>query len=95
MSEQNKTHYYISDPTAEKGFVELTESEWYALIGTEETRPYAVKVYRGELSITEVPEELQEAVQAVVDAKIARWGLYSERELPANEALNIIAGGEE
>ena len=87
------THYYISDPKAEKGFVELTEAEWLALIGTEEVRPYTGKVYRGELTIEEVPEELQEAVQAVVDAKIARWGLYSERELPANEALNIITGG--
>lgn len=94
MSE-NKTRYYISDPTAARGFVELTESEWLALIGTEEVRPYTGKVYRGELSITEVPEELQESVQAVVDTKIARWGLYSERELPANEALNIITGGEE
>ena len=87
------THYYISDPTAEKGFVELTEAEWYALLGTEETRPYANKVYRDEMDITEVPEELQEAVQAVVDTKIERWGLYSERELPADEALNIITGG--
>lgn len=89
------TRYYISDPKAEKGFVELTEAEWYAIVGTDETRPYANKVYRNEMDITEVPEELQEAVQAVVDAKIARFGLYSERELPANEALNIIAGGEE
>ena len=88
------TRYYIADNTAPRGFVELTESEWYAIVGTEETRPYANKVYRGELTIEEVPEELQEAVQAVVDTKIARWGLYSERELPANEALNIIAGGE-
>ena len=91
----NENHYYISDPKAERGFVEISESEWYALIGTDETRPYANKVYRGELSIEEVPAELQEAVQAVVDTKIARWGLYSERELPADEALNIIAGGEE
>lgn len=89
------TRYYISDPTAERGFVELTEAEWYALIGTEETRPYANKVYRGEMTIEEVPAELQEAVQAVVDAKIVRFGLYSERELPANEALNILTGGGE
>lgn len=90
-----ETHYYIADSKAEKGFVELTESEWYAIVGTDETRPYANKVYRGELSIEEVPEELQEAVQAVVDAKIARFGLYSERELNAQEALNILTGGGE
>ena len=95
MSEQNNIHYYITDPKAKKGFVELTESEWYGLIGTEETRLYADKIYRSEMDISEVPEELQEAVQAVVDTKIAYFGLYSERELTAHEALNIIAGGEE
>lgn len=87
------TRYYISDPTAPKGFVELTESEWLALMGTEETRPYANKVYRGEMTIDEVPEELQEAVSSVVATKVDRFGLYEERELPASEALNIITGG--
>ena len=87
------TRYYVSDPKVEKGFVELPESEWLALIGTEEVRPYAGKVYRGEVDITEVPEELREAVAAVVAEKVKRWGLYSERELAAHEALNIITGG--
>jgi len=88
------THYYISDPKAEKGFVELTESEWHALIGTEEVRPYTGKVYRGEMAMDDVPEELREEVAAVVAAKVERWGLYSERELTAHEALNIITGGD-
>lgn len=26
-------HYYITDPNAERGFVELTESEFYAIVG--------------------------------------------------------------
>jgi len=89
----NVTHYYVSDPTAEKGFVELTESEWYALLGTEEVRPYTGKVYRGEMDISEVPEELREEAAAVVAEKVKRWGLYSERELTSHEALNIITGG--
>lgn len=86
-------HYYITDNTQPKGFVEITEAEFYALIGTDETRPYASQVYRGELSIEEVPEDLREAVQAIVDAKIARWGTYETRELSDSEALNIITGG--
>ena len=90
----SNTHYYITDPTAEKGFVELTESEWYALLGTEETLPYANKVYRGEMDISEVPEELREEVAAVVAEKVKRWGLYSERELQPQEALQIITGGD-
>ena len=86
-------HYYIADSKAEKGFVELTESEWLALIGTEEIRPYTGKVYRGEMTMEEVPEELQEEVAAVVAEKVKRWGLYSERELTSHEALQIITGG--
>ena len=86
-------HYYIIDDNAEKGFIEVTEAEWNALIGTEELRPYASKVYRGELSIDEVPEELRAEVQAIVDTKIARWGTYESRDIPDSEALNIITGG--
>lgn len=89
------TRYYISDPTAERGFVELTETEWFALMGDETTRPYAGKVYRGKMAIEDVPEDVREAVAAVVAEKVARWGLYSERELSDNEALNILTGGGE
>lgn len=87
------TRYYVADNTAPKGFVELTKTEWLALMGDETTRPHASKVYRGEMAIDEVPAELQAAVQAVVDTKVARWGLYSERRISAEEALNIITGG--
>lgn len=85
--------YYINDLAAECGFVELTETEWLALMGDETTRPYATKVYRGEMPIDEVPADLRDAVQAVVDTKVARFGLYSERRISADEALNIITGG--
>lgn len=87
------TRYYIADNTAPRGFVELTESEWYALMGDETTSPYDGKVYRGEIAMEEVPEDIREAVAAVVAAKVERWGLYTERELTAREALAIITGG--
>lgn len=87
------THFYIIDPNAERGRVELTESEWYALIGTKETRPFANQVYKGEMDISEVPEDIREAVAAVVAEKVRRFGLYSERELSAGEALNILTEG--
>lgn len=85
-------HYYIADPSAEKGFVEVTEAEFTALLGDDTTRPYATKVYRGIISIDEVPEDLQEAVQAIVDAKIARWGEYNKQEVPAEELKTMIEG---
>lgn len=83
-------HYYITDPTAEKGFIEVSEEEFTALLGTDETRPYATKVYRGELTIEEVPTELREAVQSVVDNKIAKFGEYNKQEVPASELNDII-----
>lgn len=85
-------HYYISDQTQPRGFVEVTETEFVALIGDETTRPYAGKVYRGEITIEEVPEELREAVQAVVDAKIARFGEYMEQDVSASELKSMIEG---
>lgn len=85
-------HYYLTDPSAERGFVEVSEVEFTAIVGTEETRPYATKVYRGELSIEEVPEDVRAAVQAVVDAKIARCGEYNKQEVPATELKTMIEG---
>lgn len=85
--------YYIRDMSAPRKLVELTESEWLALHGTDETAPYASKVYRGEITLDEVPEDIREEVEAVVQAKVERWGLYSERELTDKEALNILTGG--
>ena len=87
------TRYYITDPTAPKGFVELTETEWLSLFGTDETRPYASRVYRGEITLDDVPEDIREEVEAVVATKAARWGLYSEREISDKEALDILTGG--
>ena len=83
-------HYYITNPNLPRGFEEVTESEFLAFVGDESTRPYTGKVYRGELSIEEVPEELRDAVQSVVDAKIARLGVYVEQDVPANELKTMI-----
>lgn len=83
-------HYYISNPNLPRGFEEVTETEFLAFVGDESTRPYTGKVYRGELSIDEVPEELRDAVQSVVDAKIARLGAYANQDVPANELKTMI-----
>ena len=83
-------HYYIVDPTAEKGFVEVTETEFTTLLGNETTRPYASKVYRGEITIEEVPEDVREAVSTVVAAKIECFGEYSKQEVPATELKSMI-----
>lgn len=87
------TRYCVRDTSAPKGFVEVTEAEWLSVVGTDETAPYASKVYRGEITLYDVPEEIREEVEAVVQAKVDRWGLYSEREISDREALDILTGG--
>lgn len=70
--------YYISDTNHPKGFVEVTEDEYIALFGDETIRPYVSKVYCEELLIDEVPTELREAVQAVINNRINHWSRYEE-----------------
>ena len=85
-------HYYLSNPNSPKGFDEVTEEEFHAILGDETTKPYAGKVYRGELTIEEVPEDAREAVTAVVEARTARFGVYTEQDVSAEELKNMIQG---
>lgn len=73
------TRYYITDPNnKDQGLIEVTEKDFIKFIGTEETRLYASQVYRKEISMKDVPTELQEQVQIVLDYKIAHCGEYDE-----------------
>ena len=69
-------HYYFINKNAPRGFEEVTEEEYLAVVGLSPVREYAEKVYRGEMSVEDVPEEHREQTKAVVDAKIARLGVY-------------------
>ena len=86
-------HYYVADKTHPKGFVEVTEAEFVAIMGDDTTRPYVNKVYSGAMTIDEVPEERRETVYNIVQNKIARFGTYESHDIPDSEALNIITGG--
>ena len=68
--------YYLLNRNAPQGVEEVTEEEYLAVVGLPPVKDYAFKVYRGQMSIDDVPEEHREATQAVVDAKIARLGAY-------------------
>lgn len=83
-------HYYLLNRKSTHGFEEITEEEYLAVIGLPPVREYATKVYRGKMSIEDVPEEHREKTRSVVDAKIARLGVY---EITDTQALNIITGG--
>ena len=77
------------------GGVEITEAEYNALL--TEIREKAVlvdKLYSGEITIDDVPTEWQEEIQRRVNERIAAEGAAEEQDLSAEEALNIILGGE-
>lgn len=84
-------HYYLINKSAPRGFEEITEEEYLAVAGLPPVKEYATKVYRGQMTINDVPEEHREKTQAVVEAKIARLGVY---QIPDTQALHIITGGE-
>ena len=77
------------------GGTEITEAEYNALL--TEIREKAVLVeqlYNGEITIDDVPTEWQEEIQRRVNERIAAEGTAEEQDLSAEEALNIILGGE-
>lgn len=69
---------------------EITEAEFCSIIGDEVIRPYASKVYRGELPIDEVPKDIRESVSAVVTKRIEYLGEYDQRRVPDKELKALI-----
>lgn len=77
------------------GGVEITEAEYNRLLA--EIRQKAALVdalYAGEISLTDVPEDWQEEIARRVDERIAQQGAADDQELSAEEALDIILGGD-
>ena len=77
------------------GGTEITESEYNALL-TEirEKAALVEQLYNGEITIDDVPTEWQEEIQRRVNERIAAEGAAEEQDLSAEEALDIILGGE-
>lgn len=83
----------ITDPL----YVEITAEEHAAITAEFERKGALVEqLYRGEVTIDDVPEEWREEVQIHVDRIIEQNGEYvpaiSESEATANEALAILHG---
>lgn len=83
-------HYYITDNNNNNGFEEITENEWVNLIGEEPYSKYANQVYKNVISIKDVPEELRETVQEIVNNKIARFGKYESTAISPIELQQMI-----
>ena len=77
------------------GGVEITEAEYNALLSEiREKAALVEQLYNGEITIDDVPTEWQEEIQRRVNERIAAEGEAEEQDLSAEEALNIILGGE-
>ena len=77
------------------GGTEITEAEYNALLAEIREKAALVdKLYGGEITIADVPTDWQEEIQRRVDERIAAEGTAAEQDIPAEEALDIILGGE-
>lgn len=77
------------------GGVEITESEYNALLAEIREKAALVdKLYRGEITIDDVPTDWQDEIQRRVDERIAADGEADQQDISAEEALDIILGGE-
>lgn len=77
------------------GGTEITESEYNSLLAEIREKAALVdKLYSGEITIADVPEAWREEIQRRVEERIAAEGAAEEQDIPAEEALDIILGGE-
>lgn len=73
----------------------ITEAEYNTLLAEIREKASLVnQLYNGEITIAEVPEYWREEIQRRVDERIAAEGAAEEQDIPAEEALDIILGGE-
>ena len=77
------------------GGTEITESEYNALLAEiREKAAFVDKLYSGEITISDVPTDWREEIQRRVDERIATDGEADQQDISAEEALDIILGGE-
>ena len=77
------------------GGTEITEAEYNTLLSEIREKAALVdKLYSGEITIDAVPAAWQDEIQRRVDERIAAEGEAAEQDIPAEEALDIILGGD-
>ena len=77
------------------GGTEITEAKYNALLAEIREKAALVdKLYSGEITLADVPTDWQEEIQRRVDERIAAEGAAAEQDISAEEALDIILGGE-
>ena len=76
------------------GGTEITESEYNRLLSEIREKAALVdKLYRGEITIADVPADWRAEIQRRGDERIAADRASEEQDIHAEEALDIILGG--
>lgn len=76
------------------GGTEITEAEYNALLSEiREKADLVNRLYSGEITIDEVPADWREEIQRRVNERIAAEGSAEEKDISAEEALDILLGG--
>lgn len=77
------------------GGTEITESEYNALlIEIREKAALVDGLYSGEITLSDVPEEWRKEIQRRANDRIAADEEAAQQDISADEALNIILGGD-
>ena len=77
------------------GGTEITEAEYNRLLAEILEKSSLVnQLYNDEITIADVPEDWRAEIQRRVDERIAAEGAAEAQDIPAEEALDIILGGE-
>ena len=77
------------------GGTEIKEEEYNRLFAEIREKATLVdKLYSGEITIVEVPAEWQEEITRRVNERIAMQGTMEEQDISAEEALEIMLGGD-
>lgn len=77
------------------GGTEITEAEYNHLLSEIREKAALVdSLYNGEITISDVPTEWQDEIQRRVEERIAAEGEAAEQDISAEEALDILLGGE-
>lgn len=75
------------------GGVEITEAEYNRLLAEIREKAALVdKLYSGEITIADVPEEWREEIQRRVNERIAADGEAARQDISGDELLTMIEG---
>ena len=76
------------------GGTEITEAEYNTLLSESREKADLVdKLYSVEITIDDVPTDWLEEIQRRVDERIAAEGSAEDKDISAEEALEILLGG--